>query len=309
MTMRSAILSLLIGLAAGMSALAQDARKPSAQNPSPMSESARSHTRLRQENLAGARLKIDSILPTPVEIFVPARNEIKKRLRLLIQFHGASFISERTVVGLKGNAVAASVNLGSGSRVYGDAFRDPRTFPQLLDAVEKSLQQHFGTKPAIASVILSGFSAGYGAIRAILGESGSWERVDAVLLLDGLHAGYLPEGRVLAEGGQINPQDLSVFLKLAQDCSRKQSRKRFLITHSEIFPGTFVSTTEASDYVLEKLGLRRRAELAWGPNGMQLPSYARINHFEVLGFAGNTAPDHIDHLHGMEYFVRRLMKL
>ncbi len=309
MAMSIVILFLLFSLPAGMSFHAQDARKPAAQNPSPMTESARRHTRLRQENIAGARLKVDSILPAPVELFVPGRNESKTRLRLLIQFHGASFISERAVVGLKGNAVAASVNLGSGSRVYSDAFRDPRTFPQLLDAVEKGLQQRFGTKPAIASVILSSFSAGYGAIRAILSESSNYERVDDVLLLDGLHAGYTPEGRVLAEGGQINQQDLSVFLKLAQDCSRKQSRKRFLITHSEIFPGTFVSTTEASDLILANLGLRRRAELAWGPNGMQLLSSARINHFEVLGFAGNTAPDHIDHLHGMEYFVRRLLKL
>jgi hypothetical protein len=31
--------------------------------------------------------------------------------------------------------------------------------------------------------------------------------------------------------------------------------------------------------------------------------------FEVLGFAGNTAPDHMDHLRSPEYFVRELMKL
>ena len=33
-------------------------------------------------------------------------------------------------------------------------------------------------------------------------------------------------------------------------------RKRMLVTHSEIFPGTFASTTETADYLLDKLGLK-----------------------------------------------------
>jgi hypothetical protein len=28
----------------------------------------------------------------------------------------------------------------------------------------------------------------------------------------------------------------------------------------------------------------------------------------VLGFAGNTAPDHVDHFHGMPEFLRRLLR-
>jgi hypothetical protein len=42
---------------------------------------------------------------------------------------------------------------------------------------------------------------------------------------------------------------------------------------------------------------------------MQQLSQARRHHFEVLGFAGNTAPDHVDHLHGLFYFLNELMKL
>ena len=42
-----------------------------------------------------------------------------------------------------------------------------------------------------------------------------------------------------------------------------------LVTHSEIFPGTFASTTETADYMLRALGLRRAPVLKWGPRGMQ----------------------------------------
>ena len=287
----------------------QETRKPVPQNPSPMTESNRLHGRLRQESLPGTRLKIDSILRAPVEVFVPRRSEGRAKIGLLIHFHGAAFIAEHAVSGLKRNMAAVSIHLGAGSRVYSDAFRDASTFPQLLNAVEKALQQRLAAKLVIRSVILSGFSAGYGAIRAIISDPAGYARVDSVLLLDGLHAAYVPEGRVLAEGGQIDQQDLNAFVKLAQDCSRKDSRKKFLITHSEIFPGTFVSTTEATDYILATLGLKRRPIVAWGPNGMQLLSSAQRNHFMVLGFAGNTAPDHVDHLHGLGYFARKLLKL
>jgi hypothetical protein len=83
-------------------------------------------------------------------------------------------------------------------------------------------------------------------------------------------------------------------------------QKRFLVTHSEIFPGTFSSTTETADYVLRNVGLKTKPVLEWGPLGMQLLTKTKQGHFEILGFAGNTAPDHIDHVHGMYYFLKVL---
>lgn len=82
--------------------------------------------------------------------------------------------------------------------------------------------------------------------------------------------------------------------------------QRLLITHSEIFPGTFASTTETTDYLVQTLGLARTAVLRWGPGGMQQLSEVRRGRFEIMGFAGNTAPDHIDQFHGMPEFLRRV---
>jgi hypothetical protein len=39
---------------------------------------------------------------------------------------------------------------------------------------------------------------------------------------------------------------------------------------------------------------------------MQQLSEVRRGRFEVMGFAGNTGPDHIDQFHGMPEFLRRL---
>jgi hypothetical protein len=85
-----------------------------------------------------------------------------------------------------------------------------------------------------------------------------------------------------------------------------QGEKRFLITHSEIFPGTFASTTETTDHLVRTLGLRRTAVLRWGPGGMQQLSEVRSGRFQIMGFAGNSGPDHIDQFHGMPDFLRRV---
>lgn len=59
-------------------------------------------------------------------------------------------------------------------------------------------------------------------------------------------------------------------------------------------------------HLLGALGLRREAVLRWGPVGMQQLSEVVAGGLRVLGFAGNSAPDHMDHFHGMPGFLRLL---
>ena len=129
--------------------------------------------------------------------------------------------------------------------------------------------------------------------------------IQGALLIDGIHAGYLPDRTPLADGGALDTTGLAPFAEFARRAVRGE--KRFIITHSEIFPGTFGSTTECTDWLLSALELRRVPVLEWGPMGTQLLSRATAGRFEVLGFAGNTAPDHVDQFHGMGAFVARLL--
>ena len=54
-----------------------------------------------------------------------------------------------------------------------------------------------------------------------------------------------------------------------------------------------------NDIMLERLGLRRTPILRWGPVGMQQTAEVRAGALLVLGFAGNSAPDHLDHAHAL----------
>lgn len=287
----------------------QIAPPPPAQNPSPMVEKTRAHGRIPQQNYPGLEFKINDMLPKAVEVFIPQKRRQSKTFDLLLHFHGAGFISQHAATKNQNALVAATINLGAGSSVYGNAFEDSAKFPALIAAFQDSLEQKLARPIKWRKIIVSGFSAGYGAIRKIISTPQNFDRVDAILLLDGIHASYVPERRVLAEGGQIDSSGVAAFIRFASEAARKNSTKKFLITHSEIFPGTFVSTTEATDFILQALGMKRRPVLKWGPLGMQQLSVARKNHFAVLGFAGNTAPDHVDHLHALSYFLKALGKL
>ena len=297
----------VLSVVVSSAAIAQAPVPPvSMQNPSPMVEATRAHERLEVKELGGIRRSFAGPAGRPVELLVPDDARTRDASDLVVHFHGAAWLPERAVAALDGHMVTAVVNLGAGSGTYHRAFADPSVYDSLLSGVTREVSAVSGRAWRIARVTLVGFSAGHGAVRAILREPRHFASVDAVLLLDGMHTSYVPEGAVLATGGTLDTTNLTAFVNFARAAMRGE--KRFLVTHSEIFPGTFASTTETADWILRALGLRRRAVLRWGPRGMQQLSEVRARRFALIGFAGNSGPDHIDHLHAMPEFLARTLE-
>lgn len=260
------------------------------QNPSPMVEHTRAHPRLKEDLPPGRREKLE--LGT---LFLPARLKLKATTPLLIHFHGGTWLPE--VAAARFRTAVISIQVGAGSGVYARAFGDPQRFNKLLQEAETKAGVKFSL------VTLSGWSAGYGAIREILKLPDNYERVERVLLIDGLHAGYV-SGKPGPQESQLETEGLQIFLQFARDAVA--GKKRLLITHSEIFPGTFASTTETADWLLRQLGLKRKAVLRWGPMQTQQLSEAKQGRFHLVGFAGNSAPDHVDQLHSLPEYLRWL---
>lgn len=276
-----------------------------AQNPSPMVETTRAHDRLAPRELEGTVRTFAGPGGRDVSVFVPRDVRPRQPVTAVVHFHGSAWLPHQAVDGLQRNAVSVVVNLGAGSTTYDRAFADHAAFATLLDSVGGVLSQTLRTTTHVDRVVLTAFSAGHGAVRAILRDSTHPRRIDAVLLLDGLHTGYEPDGRVLADSGRLDERNLTAIRDFA--AAAVAGHRRLLLTHSEIFPGTFASTTETADWLLAQLGVRRTPVLEWGPLGMQQVSAARAGHFELLGYAGNSAPDHVDHLHALPAMLRRLL--
>lgn len=272
-----------------------------------MVEATRAHERLTPKKLDGVVRSFAGPLGKPVEVLVPDGARAGDAFDLVVHFLGAAWLPEQAVASIDDRTVTAVVNLGAGSGIYDRAFTDPSAFDSLLAGVTREVSSVAGRTARVRHITLVGFSAGHGAVRAILRDPRNFARVDAVLLLDGMHTSYIPESTVLAAGGALDTTNLVAFANFARAAMRGE--KRFLVSHSEIFPGTFASTTETADWLLHALGLHRTPVLRWGPRGMQQLSEVHSGKFELLGFAGNSAPDHIDQLHAMPELLARLLKL
>lgn len=255
-----------------------------------MVEHTRAHSRLQQETPAGRREKLST-----GTLFIPETIRTAKRLPLFVHFHGAAWVAE--IAARDQSCAVISVQSGSGSGAYAKQFSDRALFGQMLqEAAEKA-------GATFAPISLTAWSAGHGAIREILQVPEYYDRVEQVLLIDGLHTGYIGGSPGPLESA-LEPDHLEIFLKLARDAVA--GRKAMVVTHSEIFPGTFASTTETADWLLAKLGLRRQAVLRWGPMNTQQLSEVRAGKFLLLGFAGNSAPDHVDQYHSLPGYLKLL---
>ena len=283
--------------------LQQKPAQQMSQYPSPMADAIRAHERIENKSVPGLSIQLNDVLSKPVKIYAPEFVNEEERVDLLIHFHGASFVPERAAYELKRPFIAATVNMGSGSSVYERSVESKSAFTELVEAVVNSVREKKSIDIELSKIYLSSFSAGYGAVRAILRDHQA--QVDGIILLDGLHTDYVPSRKVLAEGGKLNEKNLTIFIQFARLAI--DGKKRFLITHSEIFPGTYASTTETADYIINSLGLKRQPTLKWGPGGMQLVSETNAGNLAILGFAGNTAPDHIDHFHGLGSFLKMIL--
>jgi hypothetical protein len=279
---------------------------PAAQNPSPMVESSRAHGRVAPTTLNGIHTSFKGPQDKAVYVFVPERTNAKTPINIVIHFHGDTMIPDVAVKELRGNYAAVTMTLGAGSGVYDRSFTQPAAYDSLIASIQHTLDDEVKRRAKIGTITLVGFSAGHGAIRAILRDSAHFQQIHAVLLLDGMHTSYVPEGIVVEKGGMLDSTNLIALTNFARAAIRGE--KRFIVTHSEIFPGTFASTTETADWIIQKLGLKRASVLRWGPNGMQQLSSVKSGRFELLGFAGNAGPDHIDQFHAMPALLRTLLK-
>lgn len=217
---------------------------PAPQNPSPLLESTRVHARLTPRVPGGTVRVFPGPGGKPVELWVPDRARTRDACDVVIHFHGAAWLPEQAVAALGSRTVVAVLNLGAGSGIYDRSFADPAAFDTLLATVTRELSAATGRASRLNRVTLVGFSAGHGAVRSILRDPRHMARVDAVLLLDGMHTSYVPEGQVLAAGGLLDTMNLLSLTAFARAAARGE--KRMLIAHSEIFPGTYGSTTETA---------------------------------------------------------------
>jgi hypothetical protein len=288
-------LRLLVAVGLPLVALATSPRRAlaqHAQNPSPMVEHTRAHPRLAEARPPGRREPLD--LGT---LFVPERlargSAGHGAAPLLVVFHAGSWLPE--VAAHEVSTAVIGVQIAAGSGGYAAAVAEARRLPSLLEEAERKA----GLR--LRPITLAGWSAGCGALRELLRQPASVSRIDRVVAIDGIHTDYVDGGPGPLES-RLETTRLEPWVAFAREAIA--GRKRLLVLHTEIFPGTFASTTETADWMVRELGLRRRPLARWGPMGTVLLSDTRAGRLRIQGYAGNSAPDHVDLLHALPDWLR-----
>jgi len=229
-------------------------------------------------------------------VFIPEGcSSVESAYDLVVHFHGAPTAMEPAFEKSGVGGVLAILNLGTGSGKYEEAFQMPGSFADLVDRVGEVVREMCpGTSAPVRRVALSGWSAGYGAVWRILDRQADAERVDAVLLADGLHAGFEPDKE---RARVVNWAQMAAFNLYADRAVAGE--KLMAITHSSIAT-PYASTTETAGFLLQQQNVPKVTANTPGPRpNMTLLYRADRGHFHVRGYAGEDKPAHCDHLHAI----------
>jgi hypothetical protein len=211
---------------------------------------------------------------------------------LVLQFHAAQGPTEAMFRASELDAVVVIVNLGLASGPYENMFLGKRAFGDFLLAV--SAEVHSACRGAgPRRVALSSWSAGYGATLRILEHEANRQRVDAVLLADGLHAALESKHPRVVKAVALAPVD-----RFADQAARGE--RLLAITHSEIATPSYASTTETANFLLASHGIEPEWSDLPGPRpSMPLRSLAQQGGLWVAGYGGQDASAHCDHLRAL----------
>jgi hypothetical protein len=226
------------------------------------------------------------------DLYVPSFFQpVAGRYDLVVHFHGIPSLQEDNFERAHVNAIVVSINLGTASDAYSNAFRAPGSFDAILDQTQRALDKT-GRAPGarLGRIALEAWSAGFASVGAILKQPGAAERVDAVLLADGPHSMYDGPHHIYEPG-------MDKWVRLAEASMRGD--KLFALTHSSIQTIGYPSTTETIGELLRETSVDKTPTQAIGPRGMRQIYSSDVGSFHVAGYEGQTARDHIDHIKGM----------
>jgi len=121
-----------------------------------------------------------------------------------------------------------------------------------------------------------------------------------VLCIDGIHTGYVND-KPGPQESQIDTDNLQIWLQIGRDAIA--GNKRLIITHSKSSPGRSRAPRKRR-ITPAGVGAEIHPVVKWGPMKTQTLSEVKRGRLLVIGFAGNSAPDHVDELHSLPEYLR-----
>jgi hypothetical protein len=119
------------------------------------------------------------------------------------------------------------------------------------------------------------------------------EGYDAVVILDGLHAGYNPAKPRVPDIKNLEVAFVDSAFQLAKRAQKREIK--FVITHSQVDPVKYPSTALTADLLLDRLKLSRN-KLDPGADTLAQTSSVDVGDFHLWGFGGKEEMAHCNQI-------------
>jgi hypothetical protein len=176
------------------------------------------------------------------------------------------------------------VSFGNGGLDYRRNLSGPGGLSSLRDAVSASLEK-LGESPEIPHVALGAWSAGYSGVGVLLQQSENTDDVDAVILLDGLHA---------SRDDEVAIEQLGPFIRFAERAARGEAF--MFVSYSSVGTDGYASSHETARRVVRELGGVPLAVERQDAGGLELKEMFSQGGFHARGYKGGGEGDHCAHL-------------
>lgn len=212
------------------------------------------------------------------------------RADLLVFFHGHPPLVCSNLSWSGKSVPVVVVNYSGLSAAYAGPFRDTNRFGAMLREARLRLDERTGRSLETGRLAVASFSAGFGAVREILRQADYFSQITDLVLADTLYAGYATN-----DGPRrVVPAHIEDFARFARRAAADDAV--MVLTHSQLVPGTYASTVDTADAILDVLSLKRTPASGTDATGMTLLSTAEKGRFTLRSYDGKAGPDHMKHL-------------
>lgn len=203
-----------------------------------------------------------------------------------VVFHFAGYELARKEVAEADVPIAfLGVAFHSGGLNYRGHLSGRRGLEALENAATAGLKKVDGAPTAVNRVALGAWSAGYDGVSVVLEQPGNAENIDAVILLDGLHASRKDDMAEL---------QLAPFIEFAKRAARGEAF--MFVSYSSVPTDGYASTHETGRRLIRALGGAPLFVEREDVGGMELKEMFSKGGFHARGYRGGGELDHCAHL-------------
>ncbi len=218
------------------------------------------------------------------------------RVPLFIHYQGGVTIAEENFVRMQRPGVLIASTLKGFSSAFAKPYQDPQRFRALLAAGEGELARRSGRKVRFEPIVITFFSAGYGAVRELLKEPEFFDRISGLVSADSIYASVVGD-KVRAP----HAEQMVDFMRFAQRAARGE--KTFVLVHG-MYQTPYASTAECADLILASVDARRRPVERYTRRGIPISAEAHVGGFHAYTVDESGPGIHVDCLYMIPELVR-----